>query len=58
MIKANYFGSHATRETSVPERASTDVEPSRYERDEVIATIRRYKEELITVAKKMRLRRD
>ena len=52
-IKANCFGSHATHGTSVPERASADVEPSRYEGDEVVATMRRYEEELIAVARKM-----
>ena len=44
------------RKTSAPERASADWWPSRYEGDEVVATIRRYEEELIAVARKMRLR--
>ena len=34
------------------------MEPSQYEGDEVIATMRQYKEELIAVARKMRLRRN
>ena len=52
------FGSHATRRTSVPERASADLWPSRYEGDEIVAIIRRYKEELIAEVVKMRFRRD
>ena len=47
-----------THGTSVPERASADMEPSRYEEDEVVATMKWYEEELIAVARKMRLRRD
>ena len=56
MIKANSFDSHATRRTSAPERASADWWPSRYEGDEVIATIRQFEEELIAVARKIELR--
>ena len=44
------------RRTSLPERASADVEPSRYEGDKVKATMRRYEEELIAVARKMKPR--
>ena len=47
-----------THGTSVPEKASADVEPSRYKGDEVVATMRRHEEELIAVVRKMRLRRD
>ena len=50
-IKANYlFGSHVTRTTSAPKRASADWWPSRYKGDEVIATIRRWEEEFIAEA--------
>ena len=47
-----------TRGTSVPERVSADMESSWYKRNEVVATIKRYEEELIVVARKMRLRYD
>ena len=56
MIKANCFGSHATRRTSDLEKASADWWPSRYKGDEVVVMIKRYKEKLIVVAKKMELR--
>ena len=53
MIKANCFGSHATRRTFVPERANTDLWPSLYKGGKVIVIMRWYKEKLITVARKM-----
>ena len=56
-IKANcLFGSHATRRTSAPERASADWWSSWYGGDEVVVTIRWYKMELIAVARKIGLR--
>ena len=52
-IKANcLFGSHATRRTSAPERASADWWPSRYERDEVVVAMQRCEEEFIAEAVK------
>ena len=54
MIKANcLFGSHVTHKTFAPERASADWWPSRYDRDEVVATMRRCEEKLITEAVKI-----
>ena len=55
-MKVNCFSSHATRRTSIPKRASADVEPSRYKEDKVVMTMRQYKEELIAVARKMKPR--
>ena len=42
------------RGTFVPERASADVEPSRYKGDEVVITMKRYEKELIAVVRKMK----
>ena len=50
------FGSHATRKTFAPERASADKWSSWYEGDEVVMTIRRYEDKLIAMARKMGLR--
>ena len=52
-IKANYFSSYATRKTSISEKASADLWPSWYKEDEVVATMRRNKEELIVLARKI-----
>ena len=52
-IKANcLFGLHATRKTSAPEKASADWWPSWYERNEVVAAMRRSEEEFIAEAVK------
>ena len=45
-----------TRGTSVPERASADVELSRYKGEEVVTIMKQYEEELIAVARKMKPR--
>ena len=56
-IKANIlFGSHARHKISALKGAGADWWPSKYKRDEVIAMIRQYKEELIAVARRMRMR--
>ena len=38
------------------EKAGLDCWPIRYKKDKIVMTMRQYKEELITVAKKKRLR--
>ena len=53
MIKTNYFGSYARHRTFVSERASADLRPNQYGRNEVVAMMRQYEEEFIAMVRKM-----